>query len=91
MTMGQESSWHEPITFTHVDGQGIKHPYKDALVIFTVMKGHKVHRILMDDNSLVKILSVEAMTKMGIDASRMTLMPTPFIGIEGSVVPVRGQ
>jgi len=61
------------------------------LVIFTVMEGHRVHRILVDDSSLMNILSVEAITKMGIDASRMTLMPTPLIGIKGSVVPVRGQ
>jgi hypothetical protein len=73
------------------DGQGIKHPYEDALVIFTVMEGHRVHRILVDDSSLMNILSVEAITKMGIDASRMTLMPTPLIGIKGSVMPGRGQ
>lgn len=55
------------------------------------MEGHRVHRILVDDSSLMNILSVEAITKMGIDASRMTLMPTPLIGIKGSVMPGRGQ
>jgi len=45
----------------------------------------------MDDSSLVNILSVEATIKIGIDTSRMTLMPTPLIGIERSVVPIRGQ
>jgi hypothetical protein len=56
-----------------------------------VMKGHRVYWILVDDNSLVNFLSVEAMIKMGIDTSKMTLVPTPLIGIEGSVLPVRGQ
>jgi len=55
------------------------------------MKGHRVYWILVDDNSLVNFLSVEAMIKMGIDTSKMTLVPTPLIGIEGSVLPVRGQ
>jgi hypothetical protein len=60
-------------------------------VIFIAMEGYRVHRILVDDSSLVNILSVEDMTKMGIDTSRMTLVSTPLIGIEGSVEPVRGQ
>jgi hypothetical protein len=54
------------------------------------MEGHRVHKILVDSGSLVNILLVEVMTKMGIDASRMTLVLTPLIGIEGSAVLVKG-
>jgi hypothetical protein len=35
----------------------------------------------MDNDSSVNILSTEAMMKMGIDTSRMTPIPTPFIEI----------
>ena len=90
VTMGQESSWHEPITFTLADGQGIKHPYKDALVISMVVEGYKVHRILIDDGSSVNILSTKTMTNIGIDASRIALVPTPLIRIERSAVPMKG-
>ena len=38
----------------------------------------------------MNILLAEAMTKIGIDAFRMTLVPTPLIGIEGSAVPMKG-
>jgi len=88
--MGQERSWHEPITFTPADGQGIKYPHEDALVISTVMEGHRVHKTLVDDDSLMNILSAEAMTKIGMDAFRMTIVPTPLIGIEGSAVLMKG-
>jgi len=54
------------------------------------MEGHRVHKILMDDINLVNILSAEAMTKMGMNASIMTLVLTPLIGIEGSTVPMKG-
>jgi hypothetical protein len=81
VTMGQESSWYEPFTFTPTDGQGVKHSHEDALVIPTIMKGHRVHSILVDDGSLVNILSAEIMTKMGINAFKMTLVPTHLIGI----------
>jgi hypothetical protein len=47
VAMGQERSWHEPITFTPADGHGIKYPHEDALVISTVMEGHRVHKILV--------------------------------------------
>jgi len=60
------------------------------LVFSTIMEGHRVHRILVDNGDSMNILSVEAMTKMGINASRMTLVPTPLIGIEGLAVPVKG-
>jgi hypothetical protein len=86
----QEKFWYEPITFTPTDGQGIEYPYEDALVISTIMKGHRVHWILVDNDSSMNILSIEAMMKIGIDASTMTLVPTPLIGIEGSAVPVKG-
>ena len=60
------------------------------MVISIVMEGHRVNKILIDDNNLVNILSAEAMTKMGMNASRMTLVPTLLIGIEGSAVPIKG-
>ena len=59
-------------------------------MISIVMKGHRVYKILIDDSNLVNILLAEAMTKMGMNASRMTLVPTPLIGIEGSAVPMKG-
>jgi hypothetical protein len=62
--MGQESYWHEPITFTLANGQGIKHPYKDALVISMVVEGYKVHMILMDNGSSVNILLAKTMTNI---------------------------
>uniref|UniRef100_A0A2K2CAH6 Uncharacterized protein n=1 Tax=Populus trichocarpa TaxID=3694 RepID=A0A2K2CAH6_POPTR len=81
VAVNQERFWNEPITFTPTDGQRIEYPHEDALVISPVMEGHRVYKILMDNDSSVNILSTEAMMKMGIDASRMTPVPTPFIGI----------
>jgi hypothetical protein len=55
-----------------------------------VMKDHMVYRILVHDDSPMNNLSAEAMKKIGINASRMTLVPTPLVGIEGLAVPVKG-
>ena len=59
-------------------------------MISTVMEGHMVYRILVDHDNLVNILLAEAMTKIGIHASKMALVLTPFIGIEKSVMSVKG-
>jgi len=55
-----------------------------------VVEGYKVHRILIDDGSSVNILSAKTMTNIGIDASRIALVPTPLIRIERSAVPMKG-
>jgi hypothetical protein len=52
-----------------------------------VMKDHMVYRILVHDDSPMNILSAEAMKKIGVNASRMTLVPTTLVGrgVHGSV------
>jgi hypothetical protein len=59
-------------------------------MISTVMEGHRVHIILMDNGNSVNILLAEVMTKICIDTSMMTIVPTPLIGMEGSAAPVKG-
>jgi hypothetical protein len=59
-------------------------------MISTVMEGHWVHKILMDNGNSLNILLAEVMTTIGIDTSMMTIVPTPLIGMEGSPVPVKG-
>jgi hypothetical protein len=59
-------------------------------MISTVMEGHRVHKILMDNGNSLNILLAEVMTTIGIDTSMMTIVPTPLIGMEGSPVPVKG-
>jgi hypothetical protein len=53
----QQSLWHKPITFTSKDEEGVTYPYEDALVISTILATHRVHRVLMDDDSSINILS----------------------------------
>jgi hypothetical protein len=46
------------------DGEGVTFPHKDALVITTIISNHKVHQVLVDDGSVVNILSIEACPKL---------------------------
>jgi hypothetical protein len=82
--------WHELIIFTLEDREGVTFTLEDALVISTVLAIHLVYRILMDDGTVINILSRDVMTQMGIDPSRLILINTLFIGIAGISMLVKG-
>jgi hypothetical protein len=65
----------------------VTYPHEDALVIFAVLANHMVHRVLVDDDSYVNILSREVMSQTRIDPFRMTLVKTFLISFERSGVP----
>lgn len=54
-------------------------PYEDALVIYAILPNYNVHIILIDDRSVMNILSKDAMTHMDVDFIKLTLMRTFFI------------
>jgi len=82
--------WHELIIFTLEDGDGVTFTLEDALVISTILANHLIYRILMGDGNVINILFSDVMTQMGIDPSRLTLVKTPFIGIAGLSMLVKG-
>ena len=50
--------------FTQEDREGVTFPYKDGLVIFIILS--KVYRVVMDDGSVVNIISSKVMAQIGI-------------------------
>lgn len=46
-----QNQWHQPIIFTHED-KGVTFPYED------------VHKLLVDDGSIMNILSEDTMTHL---------------------------
>jgi hypothetical protein len=65
----------------------VTYPHEDALVIFAVLANHMVHRVLVDDDGSVNILSKEVMSQIRIDPFRMNLVKTFLISFERSGVP----
>jgi hypothetical protein len=53
-------------------------PYEDALVTYTILPNYNVHIVLIDDRSVVNILSEDAMTQMDVDFTKLTLERTFF-------------
>jgi hypothetical protein len=71
--------WHELIVFTPEDGKGVTFPYEDVLIIFTIISNHIVYQLLVDDDSVVNIISVKIMVQIGIPFSKLTPIKTPFM------------
>jgi hypothetical protein len=82
--------WHEPIIFTPVDGKGVTFPHEDALVISTFLANHHIHRVLVDDDSVVNILYSYTVAQIGIDPLRLTPVKTPLIEIVGTDILIKG-
>jgi hypothetical protein len=53
--------WHKPIIFTLEDGKGVTYPYEDVIVIFMILANHRVHRVLVDNENSINILSKDVM------------------------------
>jgi len=68
----------------------VTYPHKDTVVISMVLANHRVHMILVDYDSFVNILSIDVISYIGIDPSKMTHVKTLLIGTKGSRVPIKG-
>lgn len=58
----QQDPWYKDITFILEDKDEVAYPNKDILFIFMALTNHHVHKVLMDNESLVNILYNDIMS-----------------------------
>ena len=68
------------------DARRLHHPHDDALVVSIRVGDYNVHRMLVDNGSLVDILYYPAFQQMGIDKARLIPMNAPLVGFGGTRV-----
>ena len=74
------------ITFSDSDLEGWQHPHDDPLVVRTIVANTTVHRVLIDNGSLVGIIFVLAFDKMGIGREKLEPVNTHLRGFSGEKV-----
>ena len=74
------------ITFSDLDLEGCQHPHDDPLVVRAVMANKTVHRVLVDNGSLVDIIFATAFDKIGIGRERLEPVNTHLRGFFGEKV-----
>ena len=78
----------DDIIFTYADVSWVYHPHEDALFITAEVANNLVHRLLVDNGSIVNILYWDAYQKAGLRQTDLTLKTSPFYGFTGdSVIP----
>ena len=74
------------ITFSNSDMEGCQHPHDDPLVIRVVVANKTVHRVLMDNGSLVDIIFASAFDKIGIGREKLESVNAHLLGFSGEKV-----
>ena len=74
------------ITFSDSDMEGCQHPHDDPLVVRAIVVNTTVHRVLIDNGSLVDIIFASAFDKMGIGREKLEPVNTHLWGFSGEKV-----
>lgn len=78
------------VIFSEEDARRVHFPHNNALVVDAMLGNHTVYRILVDNGSLVDILSSDCLEKMGIPKEQMEKNTKPLYEVTGdSVIPQR--
>ena len=76
------------IGFSEEDARRLYHPHDD-LVVSIQIEDYNMHRVLVDNGSLVDILYYPAFQQMGIGRERLIPTNAPLVSFEGTrVVPL---
>ena len=84
--MSKLSRLDTSITFSDLDLEGCQHSHDDPLVVRAVVANKTVHRVLVDNGSLVDIIFASAFDKMGIGRERLEPVNTHLRGFFGEKV-----
>ncbi|XP_021736471.1 uncharacterized protein LOC110703022 [Chenopodium quinoa] len=70
--------------FTSDDCRGVVYPHDDPLVIMISIANHNVYRTLVDGGSGANILFRKAFDQLKLESKRLTPVPYPVTGFNGS-------
>ncbi|XP_050233350.1 uncharacterized protein LOC126681837 [Mercurialis annua] len=79
------------VSFGPDDGQHVKGPHNDALVIEAVIRNHLVKQILVDEGSSVNLLTLEAFKEMKGSTTDLRKSSIPLVGLGGAPVRPEGM
>jgi hypothetical protein len=80
----------EAITFSKKDWVGISQPYDDALVLRLKINTHQVRHILIDTESSVDVMYLDAFIKMGYTLLHLVKVNTPLVGFTSAAMVLEG-
>ena len=79
------------LRFSDEDKIGTIQPYDDALVVTLRIKGYDVKRVLVDQDSAVKIMYPELYKGLNLKPEDLTAYESPLVSFKGKTVILKGQ
>ena len=76
--------------FSDEDKAGTIQPHDDALVVTLRIGGFDVKRVLVDQGSAVKIMSLDLYKGLNMKSEDLTAYASPLISFEGKTVIPKG-
>ncbi|KAI3783475.1 hypothetical protein L1987_42558 [Smallanthus sonchifolius] len=73
------------ISFDEGDRDNVQDPHHDGLVITLYIANHFIRRILIDGGSLVNVIQLEVLKRMGIPDSEIISKSSVLVGFSGEV------
>ena len=71
------------IGFSEEGARRLHHPHDDALVVSLRVGDYNIHRVLVNNGSLVDILYYLTFQQMGINREQLVLINAPLVGFKG--------
>ena len=79
------------LRFSDEDKIGTIQPYDDALVVTLRIKGYDVKRVLVDQDSAVKIMYPDLYKGLNLKPEDLTAYESPLVSFKGKTVILKGQ
>lgn len=79
------------VTFSKRGARPVHHSHSDAMAIIAQVGNNKVHRVLVDNGSVVNIIFQSALERMGLDGEELQLVTTLFYGFTRDHLMPRGM
>ena len=80
----------EDVVFAEADAKWVHHPHSDALVIAARVANSNVHRMLIDDGSVMDIIHLDAYKRMWLTKNELSPSTSPLFGFIGNHVISKG-
>ena len=80
----------EDIVFIKADANWVHHPHEEALVVMTKVANSLIHKILVDNRSVVNVFYWDAYQKTGLTRVDLSLMTSPLYRFIGDHVVSEG-
>ena len=83
-------AFRKDIVFREVNARWVHHPHVDALVIIARVTNNNIHRLMVDDGSIVDILYRNTYKRMGLTEDELDPNSSPLYGFTRDHIVPKG-